>query len=210
MKILAINGSYRPDGYTDQTLEAFAGYLRAAGADFEVICPRTYPIEFCLNCRACTQQPGTVPEECVHHDGMRQLIDKIEEADCFILAAPTNMGSVTAVFKCFMERLAVYAYWPWERSGNSTARRRPPKKSDFGVLLRCARHPGSGALRDTRATENDGKNHWRRGLGHPVQRAGCPRAAPHLAEKIAVADQNIGRKDDLLRGARNGETTCPQ
>ena len=73
---------------------------------------RHYPIEFCLNCRACTQQPGEAPGECVHHDGMAELVARIERADAYVLAAPTNFGSVTAVFKRFMERLVVYAYWP--------------------------------------------------------------------------------------------------
>ncbi len=117
IKILAINGSYRDDGITDQTVETLALALEAAGAKTEIILLREYPIEFCLNCRECTQQPGAAPGECVHHDGMQELIDKIERADCYILAAPTNFGSVTAIFKRFMERLAIYAYWPWDMNG---------------------------------------------------------------------------------------------
>ena len=92
VKILAINGSYRDDGMTDQTVKALAQALESAGAEVEIILLREYPIEFCLNCRACTQQPGVAPGECVHHDGMQELIDKIERADCYILAAPTNFG----------------------------------------------------------------------------------------------------------------------
>ena len=117
IKVLAINGSYRDHGITDHTVEALAQALEAAGAEVEIILLREYPIEFCLNCRACTQQPGAAPGECVHHDGMQELIDKIERADCYILAAPTNFGSVTAIFKRFMERLVVYAYWPWYMNG---------------------------------------------------------------------------------------------
>ena len=41
------------------------------------------------------------------------ILGKIEQADGYILASPTNMSSVTAIFKRFMERLIVYAYWPW-------------------------------------------------------------------------------------------------
>ncbi len=42
---------------------------------------------------------------------------KIEGADAYILASPTNFSTVTALFKRFMDRLAVYAYWPWEAYG---------------------------------------------------------------------------------------------
>jgi putative NADPH-quinone reductase len=44
---------------------------------------------------------------------MAALVERIEQADAYILAAPTNIGSVTAIFKRFMERLAVYGFWPW-------------------------------------------------------------------------------------------------
>jgi len=140
IKILAINGSYREDGFTDQTVDALARALETAGAETETIYLRGYPIEFCLNCRACTQQPGAAPEECVHHDGMRELINKIEQADCYILAAPTNMGSVTALFKRFMERLVVYAYWPWDMNGPQYRKERTPKKK--AILVSSCAAPG--------------------------------------------------------------------
>ena len=132
IKILAINGSYRDDGITDQTVEALALAIEAAGAEVEIILLREYPIEFCLNCRVCTQQPGAAPGECVLHDGMQELIDKIERADGYILASPTNFGSVTAIFKRFMERLAVYAYWPWDINGPEYRKAQAPRKK---VLL---------------------------------------------------------------------------
>lgn len=113
-RILAINGSYRDDGMTDQAVEAAAAAARERGASVEIILLRDYPIEFCLNCRECTQHPGKQPAQCVQHDGMHALVEKIEAADALILASPTNFYSVTALFKRFMERLLVYTYWPWE------------------------------------------------------------------------------------------------
>src|SRR4051812_45339123 len=117
IKVLVINGSYRDDGITDQSVEALTQALELDAAEVEIILLREYPIEFCLNCRACTQQPGVAPGECVICDSMPELIDKIEKADCYILAVPTNFGSVTAIFKRFMERLAVYAFWSWDMNG---------------------------------------------------------------------------------------------
>ena len=139
-KILAINGSYRDDGITDQTVDAFAQALKATGAEVEIILLREYPIEFCLNCRACTQQPGETPAECVHNDGMKELIEKIERADCYILATPTNMGSVTAIFKRFMERLVVYAYWPWNMNGPQFRKAQATKKK--ALLVSSSAAPG--------------------------------------------------------------------
>ena len=113
ISILVINGSYRDDGITEQVLQVMIEAAEAAGARVDTIHLRDYPIEFCLNCRECTQQPGEQPGHCVQDDGMHALVDKIEHSDAFILASPTNFGSVTAVFKRFLERLVVYAYWPW-------------------------------------------------------------------------------------------------
>ncbi len=139
-KILAINGSYRDDGITDQIVKALAQAIKEAGAEVEIILLREYPIEFCLNCRECTQQPGVAPGRCVQHDGMQELIEKIERSDGYILASPTNFGSVTAIFKRFMERLIVYAYWPWDMNAPQFRKANMTKKK--AVLISSCAAPG--------------------------------------------------------------------
>jgi multimeric flavodoxin WrbA len=131
-RILAINGSYRDDGTTDQAVAAVAEAARQGGAEVETILLRDTPIEFCLNCRECTQAPGEAPGECVQHDGMHELVAKIEAADGYILASPTNFSTVTALYKRFMERLVVYAYWPWSRHAPQFRKAKlPPKPAVF-------------------------------------------------------------------------------
>jgi multimeric flavodoxin WrbA len=137
-QLLVVNGSYRQDGAIDQAVEVAVQMALAAGASIEVIRLRDFPIEFCRNCRRCTQVPGEAPGECVHQDGMRELIDKIEAADGFILASPTNFYSVTAVFKRFMERLVVYAYWPW---GAHAPKFRKRKATKSAVLIASSAAP---------------------------------------------------------------------
>lgn len=116
-RILAINGSYRSDGITDQAVDRLLAEAARLGADVEHVHLRDYPIEFCRNCRDCMQQPGDTPGDCVLHDGMADLIRRIERADAYVLAAPTNFFAVTALFKRFLERLAPYGYWPWGAKG---------------------------------------------------------------------------------------------
>lgn len=139
-RVLSINGSYREDGITDQAIAAVVAALRDSGAEVETIALRDYPIEFCLNCRACTQEPGDAPGRCVHDDGMRDIIDKIERADAYILAAPTNFDSVTALFKRFMERLVAYAYWPWGAPAPKFRKAKLPKKK--AILVSSSAAPG--------------------------------------------------------------------
>ena len=136
-KVLAINGSYRDGGVTDQAVGRVIDNLEALGADVEHIKLREFPIEFCKNCRNCMQQPGDAPGECVLSDGMAELIEKIEAADAYVLAAPTNFSSVTAIFKRFAERLAVYGYWPWGKSAPVFRKSRLPKKPAI-IISSCA------------------------------------------------------------------------
>lgn len=139
-RVLAINGSYRDDGITDQAVAAVVRALKASGATVDTVVLREHPIEFCLNCRACTQQPGDAPGECVHDDGMRELVARIEQADAYILASPTNFGSVTALFKRFMERLVVYAYWPWGQHTPRFRKAHAPRKK--ALLISSCAAPG--------------------------------------------------------------------
>lgn len=136
-RILAINGSYRDGGITDQAVKSVLDDLEASGAEVEHIKLRDYPIEFCRNCRQCMQQPGDAPGQCVHNDGMAGLVQKIEAADAYILAAPTNFSSVTALFKRFAERLAVYGYWPWGKAAPVFRKAKMPKKPAL-VISSCA------------------------------------------------------------------------
>ena len=143
--VLAINGSYREDGITDQTVQAVAAALEARGATVKTIHLREHPIEFGMNCRACTQEPGDKPGKCVQNDGMQDIVDQMEEADAYILAAPTNLGSVTAIFKRFMERLIVYAYWPWGEMAPVHRKADSPKKKAI-LLSSCAAPRALGRL----------------------------------------------------------------
>lgn len=139
-RILAINGSYRRDGITDQAVDRVLAEAGRRGAEVEHIHLRDHPIEFCCNCRECMQQPGDAPGQCVHHDGMRALIDKIERADGYVIAAPTNFSAVTALFKRFMERLSPYGYWPWGTMAPVNRKARLSKKP--AVIVSSCGAPG--------------------------------------------------------------------
>ena len=71
---------------------------------------------------------------------MQKLIDKIEKSDAFILASPTNFGSVTALFQRFLERLVVYSYWPWDMNAPKYRKADVPKKK--ALLLSSCAAPG--------------------------------------------------------------------
>ena len=113
MKVVAIVGSYRKGHIIDSAVSAVLDGAREVGAETEKIYLIDKNIEFCDNCRACTQQAGTAAGACVHDDDMQQILNQINEADGVVLASPINFSTVTAVMKRFIERLLVFAYWPW-------------------------------------------------------------------------------------------------
>lgn len=116
-KLIAIIGSYRKGGISDQAVEAIFEKARSYGAETTKFYLADIPIQFCTNCRACAKDDPVKPRgKCVFDDDMEKLLDAIDAADSIILASPINDGTVTAVMKRFLERLTVYCYWPWDQS----------------------------------------------------------------------------------------------
>lgn len=111
--ILAIVGTYRKGGMTDQAVEALLASLRSGGAQVRKVYLTDLKLRYCTNCRSCTQQAGAAPGACVLDDDMTALVADIVKADGFVFASPMNAGTVTAVMKTFIERLICFAYWPW-------------------------------------------------------------------------------------------------
>jgi multimeric flavodoxin WrbA len=112
-KIIAIVGTYRKGRTIDSAVDELLSAAQSFGAQTEKIYLLDKLIEFCTNCRCCTQQTGNKRGNCVINDDMKGILDKIDSADAIVLAAPVNWFNVTALMKRFIERLLPYGYWPW-------------------------------------------------------------------------------------------------
>jgi len=111
--IVAIVGTYRKGGVIDTAVDEILRAASDAGAQTSKIYLVDKHIEFCTNCRGCMQNPGFKRGACRHNDDMAGILDQLDSADGLVLASPVNFYNVTAVTRRFMERLAVYGYWPW-------------------------------------------------------------------------------------------------
>ncbi len=118
-KVTALVGSYRRGGIIDQATDEILAGAREAGAETHKVFLLDKRIEFCTNCRSCTQQEGSRRGECVIADDMQEILDILDSSDSLILASPLNYWTVTAVFKRFIERTVCYAYWPWGKHAPS-------------------------------------------------------------------------------------------
>jgi FMN-dependent NADH-azoreductase len=138
MRVVAILGTYRRRGTTDQAVEAILEGARVRGAETSKIYLADHPINFCRNCRACTQDPGPRRGKCVERDELESILDAIDKADAIVLASPVNFFDVTAVTRRFIERLVGYAYWPW---GNHGPQERIVEKSKKAVIVLSSAAP---------------------------------------------------------------------
>lgn len=136
--VIGIVGSYRRSGVAVAAVDAVLEGARAAGAQTEIIHLIDQNLNFCTNCRRCTQKPGPERGRCLQLDGLEPLLQQIEDADAVVLGSAVNYGSVTAVFRKFMERLTGFYYWPW---GQPLPKLRKPANRK-AVLVASSGMPG--------------------------------------------------------------------
>lgn len=149
-KVIAIVGTYRKEGIVDSITDEILAAAKEGGAEIEKIYLIDTHIEFCTNCRACTQSPGPERGRCVHKDDMEAIFAKMDSADGIVLASPVNFFNITAVTRRFMERFVSFAYWPWGNAGPKLRTKEKPRKA---VLVTATAMPAlmgrvfTGALR---------------------------------------------------------------
>ena len=153
--ILGIVGSYRKLGVIDKLVTHVLAGAEQAGATTSKVYLLDKQIEFCTNCRQCTQGAGETPGRCVLDDDMADLLEQVARADGLVLGAPVNFFNINALTRRFMERLVCFAYWPWGQAGPSYRVKSPTKKA---VLVTSSAMPAvmgrvfTGAPRALRLT----------------------------------------------------------
>jgi len=138
-KIVAIVGSYRKGGVTDSAVSAALEAAQSLGVKTSIVYLTDKHIEFCTNCRSCTQAAGTARGRCIQNDDMDSILMEVEASDGLILAAPINFFNVTAVMRKFIERLVCYSYWPWDM--NTYPRYRQPSTARRAVVITSSACP---------------------------------------------------------------------
>jgi len=140
VKILGIVGSYRKDKTIDTLVSATLDEAEKYGAETEKIYLVDMNIEFCNNCRSCTQTTGTEPGKCVFDDDMTSILESYKKCDAVVIGAPVNFFSMNAITKTFLERLLPFTYWPW---GARVPRPRTFKRSKKSILISSSSMPGT-------------------------------------------------------------------
>ncbi len=105
MKVLALNGTYRPDKTTTRLTQKALEGAASAGAETEMVMLREKDIQFCTNCLTCYKDLKSDIAPCTLNDDVTGILDKIREADGIILSSPVHCGFVTGLMTAFIERI---------------------------------------------------------------------------------------------------------
>ena len=138
-KVVAVLGTYRKGGTLDVAVQAILEGARSLRATTSTIYLSEKHVEFCTNCRQCTQDPGPERGRCRQKDDLEAIVSEIESADVLVLASPVNCGNATAIFRRFMERLIGCMYWPWGQPAPKARSHVPTVKA---VLVATSAMPG--------------------------------------------------------------------
>lgn len=103
MKVLAINGSSRAHGNTEDMLQLVLEEVAKAGHETEYIALAGETIHACKACFACTGRGNCV----FNNDRFQELYSKMTEADAIILGSSTYSADVSSTLKAVIERASV-------------------------------------------------------------------------------------------------------
>ncbi|MFA5311768.1 MAG: flavodoxin family protein [Methanomassiliicoccales archaeon] len=103
MKVIAFNGSPRKNGNTRRALEIVLEEIASEGIETEMIDIAAKGLEPCHACGACGRNKD---RKCIYDkDKLNLWVEKICEADGFILGSPTYFGNMSPQTKAFIDRV---------------------------------------------------------------------------------------------------------
>ena len=125
MKVIAINGSPRKKWNTAMLLEHALEGAETKGAETELI--HLYDLNFkgCTSCFSCKLKGGKSYGKCAMRDGLTPVLEKLAQADAFILGSPIYFGTVTGEMRSFMERL-LFQYLAYTKPPSTIFERKVP------------------------------------------------------------------------------------
>jgi len=100
MKVLAINGSPKPNGNTASMLRQVLGVCEALGHETEFYQAGGRPVRGCMACGGCSKHIG----RCAIDDWVNEAYEKMAVADAIVLGSPTYFADLTPEMKAVIDR----------------------------------------------------------------------------------------------------------
>ncbi len=101
-RILVIVGGGRPNGNTNQLVDAFIKGAIEAGHEVDKVSLNKTEVNGCIGCNACRYG-----KPCIQKDGFNEIVPKIKAADCIVFASPLLFWTLSTKIKAFIEHFTV-------------------------------------------------------------------------------------------------------
>ena len=98
-KVLIISASPRKGGNSDTLCDQFLLGAQEAGHTVEKVFLRNHKINYCMGCGVCNNT-----HVCVQKDDMKDLLDKMVNADVIVLSTPVYFYTMDGQLKTFIDR----------------------------------------------------------------------------------------------------------
>lgn len=105
-KVCIISSSPRKNGNSQVLCQQFAKGVKEAGHEVEIIDIGHSYIKPCLGCEYCRQHQN----KCFQKDVSQEIIDKMINADVWVLSTPVYFYSVSAQMKLLIDRFFAREY----------------------------------------------------------------------------------------------------
>jgi multimeric flavodoxin WrbA len=129
MKVYAINGSPRKNKNTATLLQKALDGVKESVKDKEIETEiiNLYDLNYtgCISCFACKRLGGKSYGKCVVKDDIKEVLEKLSEADGIIFGSPIYLGTITGQLQSFLERL-IFQYLVYDKNGSSIAPKKMP------------------------------------------------------------------------------------
>lgn len=128
-QVYILNGSPRKNWNTAKMCESFKKGVTDAELTAEVI--NLYDLNYkgCYSCFACKLRNGKSYGKCGYPDELKEVLEKVSNADGLVFASPIYFGEVTAQMRAFMERL-LFPVYVYDEEGSKI----PPKKLETAII----------------------------------------------------------------------------
>lgn len=116
MKILVLNGSPKRDksDVMHVTHAFLQGMNNAQQNDVEIVHVIDKHIEYCTGCFACMKNGG----RCIHNDDMRNLLEKMLQADLLVFSFPLYCYGMPAPLKALIDRILPLSSMAMQKVGD--------------------------------------------------------------------------------------------
>ena len=104
-KMILLNASPRKNRNTAQMLESVMKGAQEAGAECELIHLVGLNYKGCVSCMACKRTGNKCGGLCAFKDELRPVLERILQADAFVMGSPIYWSYPTGMFRNVIERL---------------------------------------------------------------------------------------------------------